>query len=369
LILGELLGQAAALTLLERAVVSGRLPHAMLFHGPDGVGKRTAALRLAAALQCANREERGEKPACGRCDACLQIAHGNHPDLFLVERRPRKGATTAAATEEPDDEADDEADEVEASPAKGRAPLRNFIVVDQIREVTRHAGSSPRQGKVRVFVIDPADRMNAEAQNALLKTLEEPPGRSVLILVASRPHALLPTVRSRCFRVPFGAMPVDELAAALAKSGMPAAEARTRAALAAGRPGYAIQLDVAELTERREFVLRALETMAGGAAGLAELAPLAKELAGDDASDLARSLDWIEALLRDAAVAGIGGGAPISADLAPRLAKLGTILGPARASTLMLSAGRLREQLRLNLNRTLVAEAMLAAVAGGPEPA
>lgn len=367
MILGELLGQTAALTLLERAVVSGRLPHAMLFHGPDGVGKRTAALRLSAALQCASREERSETPACGRCDACLQIAHGNHPDLFLVERRPRKGATTAAATEEADDEGDD--DEVDASPVKGRAPLRNFIVVDQIREVTRHAGSSPRQGKVRVFVIDPADRMNAEAQNALLKTLEEPPGRSVLMLLASRPHSLLPTVRSRCFRVPFGAMPVDELAAALAKSGMPAAEARTRAALAAGRPGYAVALDVAELTARREFVLAAIETMARGASGLAELATLAKELAGEDAADLSRSLDWIEALLRDAAVTAAGGGAPTSADLAPRLARLGEALGPARASSLMLSAGRLREQLRLNLNRTLVAEAMLAAVAGGPEPA
>ncbi|HEX6852855.1 MAG TPA: DNA polymerase III subunit delta' [Candidatus Polarisedimenticolaceae bacterium] len=364
MILGELLGQSAALTLLERAVLSGRLPHAMLFHGPEGVGKRTAALRLAAALQCANREPHGDTPACGRCDACLQVAHGNHPDLFLVDRRPRKGA---AATEEPDDEGDD--DEVDASPAKGRAPLRNFIVVDQIREVTRHAGSSPRQGKVRVFVIDPADRMNTEAQNALLKTLEEPPGRSVLMLIASRPHALLPTVRSRCFRVPFGAMAVDGLAAALAASGMHAAEARTRAALAGGRPGYAKALDVAELTERREFVLGAIEKMAGGASGLAELAPLAKDLAGDDAADLAQSLDWIEALLRDAAVAAVGGGSPISADLAPRLAELGRNLGPARASTLMLSAGRLREQLRLNLNRTLVAEAMLAAIAGGPTPA
>jgi hypothetical protein len=150
---------------------------------------------------------------------------------------------------------------------------------------------------------------------------------------------------------------------------VPAGEARTRAALAAGRPGYAIQLDVAELTERREFVLSAIETMAGGASGLAELAPLAKDLAGDDAADLAQSLDWIEALLRDAAVVAAGGGTPIAADLTPRLARLGSTLGPERASKLMLSAGRLREQLRLNLNRTLVAEAMLAAIAGGPEPA
>ena len=122
-----------------------------------------------------------------------------------------------------------------------------------------------------------------------------------------------------------------------------------------------------ESPERREFVLRALETAASGR-GLADLPTLAKDLAGDDAGELADALDWIEALLRDAAVVAAGGGSPISADLASRLSKLGAALGPARASTLMLAAGRLREQLRLNLNRTLVAEAMLAAVAGGPDP-
>ena len=366
MILGELLGQESALTILERAILSGRLPHAMLFHGPVGTGKRTAALRLAATLQCTAREERSEAPACGRCEACRQVAHGNHPDVFLVERQPRRGAASAPATEEVE-EPDEDDDAGDAPVGRGRAPLRSFIVVGQIREITRHAGSVPRQGRVRVFVIDPADRMNAEAQNALLKTLEEPPGRSVLILVASRPHALLPTVRSRCFRVPFGAMPVDDLADALSRGGMAPAEARARAALSAGRPVLAVSLDVEGLKERREFVLRALESAASGR-GLADLPALAKDLAGEDAADLSDALDWIEALLRDAAVAAAGGGSPISADLAPRLSKLGAALGPARASTLMLAAGRLREQLRLNLNRTLVAEAMLAAVAGGPDP-
>lgn len=369
MILGELLGQASALTLLDRALRSGRLPHAMLFHGPEGVGKRTAALRLAAALQCETRDERSPEPPCGRCGACRQVAHGNHPDVFVIERQPRRGTAAAATTGAEDDEPeDDDEEEAEPQPARGRAPLRSFIVVAQIREVTRNASSAPRQGRARVFVIDPADRMNAEAQNALLKTLEEPPGRSVLVLVAARPHALLATVRSRCLRVPFGSLPVDALAEALAREGMPRPEALARAALAGGRPGYAKALDVAELTERREFVLRAIESMASGR-GLADLPALAKDLAGDDAAELAVSLDWIEGLLRDAAVAAVGGASPIAVDLAPRLAKLGASLGPDRAAALMISAGRLREQLRLNLNRTLVAESMLAAIAGGPDPA
>ena len=115
MILGELLGQEAALTLIERALVSGRLPHALLLHGPAGTGQRTAALRLAAALQCTAREERS--PACGRCDPCRQIAHGNHPDVFVIEREPRRGASGAAPADEIEEPDDDET--VDAPAARG----------------------------------------------------------------------------------------------------------------------------------------------------------------------------------------------------------------------------------------------------------
>jgi len=350
------LGQERARGVLARLLASGRLPHAFLFHGPEGVGKGLVAHLFATSLICI--EPGADATACGSCAACVKAAHGNHPDVLRVTRLPKKDKPGDAAVDDTED-GDDE--------GAGKAgDLRQFIVVPQIRELNHHAAYAPREGRRRVFVIDPADRMNHESQNALLKTLEEPPGQAVLVLVASRPHVLLPTVRSRCFQIGFGAMAPDALAAGLVSRGMGAAEASARAALAEGRPGRAISLDLSSLAARREQLLAALEALASSPRAASALGEYASQVVGEGEADLLEGLDLLMALARDAARAASGGAAILHADVWQRIDKLGRALGAARAAELVALIDRLRGDLRLNLNKTLVAETILAAFAGGP---
>jgi DNA polymerase-3 subunit delta' len=364
----DILGQRPALDLLRRALREGRLPHALLFQGPEDVGKATVARTLAAALMCAQVKD-GDP--CGRCDACRRVGAGVHPDLLVVTRLPRKPGGRRDAEDHEEDEESGEAE----SPAAGRrggADLKREIVVEQIRELCEHAAFAPREGSRRVFVVDPADRMNRSAQNALLKTLEEPPGRALLVLVTARPHLLLPTVRSRCLPVRFAALPVPELAEALRRRGMGAAEALSRAALAAGAPGRALTEDVDARRQMRDALLVALEKASQGPSALADLPSLVQTFAPKDDEDVfLERLDLTAALLRDAARAAIGGAAQtplVHADQEARLRALGARLGGARLAGLLTALERVRGDLRFYVNRTLVAESLLAAVAGGPIP-
>jgi DNA polymerase-3 subunit delta' len=355
----EILGHERARATIARLLASDRVPHAFLFHGPEGVGKGTVARLFALSLVCAQPGPGGA--ACGSCQACRKAAHGNHPDILVVTRLPKK---------ETRGDADIEDDEVDDDTSVGKAgELRPFIVVQQIRELNHHATYAPREGRRRVFLVDPADRMHAESQNALLKTLEEPGARTVIVLVASRPHVLLPTVRSRCFQIGFGAMPPDELAAGLVARGLSPDEARARTALAEGRPGRALGLDLAALATRRDRLLTALEALAASSRNASELGAYAEQLVGEGETDLLLGLDLVAALLRDAARIASGRGAILHVDVAPRIDKLGRALGALRAMELVALADRLRGDLRLNLNKTLVCESLLAAVAGGRLPA
>jgi DNA polymerase III subunit delta' len=355
----EVLGHEAPRLVLSRLLASDRVPHAFLFHGPEGVGKGLVARLFAFSLVCTQPAESGA--GCGSCAACRKAAHGNHPDVLVVTRLPKK-ETRGDASPDDDDDADDDA------PAAKGAELKTVILVRQIRELNQHAAYAPREGRRRVFLVDPADRMNAESQNALLKTLEEPGGQTVIVLVASRPHLLLPTVRSRCFQVGFGAMPPDQLAKELVARGMAPQEARARAALSEGRPGRALGLDLPGLTARREKLLTALEALAASSRAAAELGPYADQIAGEGEKELLLGLDLVQALLRDAARVASGRGEILHADLAPRIDKLGRALGAERAMELVELADRLRGDLRLNLNKTLLCETLLAAVAGGRIP-
>lgn len=358
MIFPSVLGHEHARTVLARVLASGRLPHAFLFHGPEGVGKGLVARQFAISLVCTQSLK--DASGCGSCPACRKAEHGNHPDVLAVTRLPKKDKRAEADL---DDEEDDD------TPVAKGGELRPFIVVQQIRELTHHASYAPREGRRRVFLVDPADRMHAESQNALLKTLEEPGAQTVIVLVASRPHVLLPTVRSRCFQIGFGAMPPDELALGLEARGFGPAEARARAALAEGRPGRAISLDLVALAARRDRLLTALESLAASPRAAAELGEFADQLAGDGETDLLEGLDLFMALVRDAARAASGRGAILHADVAPRIDKLGRALGALRATEIVALADRLRGDLRLNLNKALLCETLLAAVAGARIPA
>ena len=149
---------------MERSIRAGRVPHALLLHGAAGNGKARFAARLAATLLC-----RSSGPPCGECESCRLYAAGSHPDRFEVTV--------------PED--------------------RREIVVDQIRDLVHSVGLTARLGGYKVVIVDPAERMNRHAANTLLKTLEEPPGATVFILVSSNHALLLATIRSRCQMLDF----------------------------------------------------------------------------------------------------------------------------------------------------------------------
>lgn len=342
-----IVGQEGAIALLERLLATRRLPHALLFQGPEAVGKATTGRALAAALICPQSTQHGEA-----CDDCRLLAAGNHPDFLLLTRLPRRPGV--------EDEADD----------GGDAELKSVITVEQVRELTHLASRSPRRAARRVFLIDPAERMNAEAQNALLKTLEEPAGPTVLLLVTSRPHLLLPTVRSRCVTVRFSALRSQELGRLLSARGVPASEALVRAALSEGRPGAALTLDLEVQRTRRDAVLEAVERLTARPAALAEMARFAESVAGSSEESLAEGLGLLEGIVRDAARSALRPGDPavIHVDVRPRIERIGAVLGAPRAAAIVRSIEVVRGQLRFHLNKTLVAESVLAALAGGPLP-
>ncbi len=228
--------QERALSIVRRALRSGRMPHAYLFEGPEGVGKELTARALAARLLC-EADVEPDADACGVCRACRLVAGGNHPDLHVIERRLHKLHPDRAV----------------------RASKGLFLAVDVIRHfLIEPAASKPSLGGRRVFVIREAERMNEGAQNALLKTLEEPPGQSCLILVSAAAERLLPTIRSRCQRVPFGLLPPDFIERHLVeRCGVKVEAARALALLADGRLGAAVQW-------QRSGVLTALDEVGAG---------------------------------------------------------------------------------------------------------
>src|SRR5512136_2863924 len=231
----EIIGQDRAVDALRAALRRGGLHHAYLFAGPEGVGKGTAARLLAQAANC----ERNDGDACGTCASCRKIARGVHPDVLLVERE--RDMARAGRWE----------------PKGGRTPSRD-IVVDQVRELVDRRLSLRRfEGRRRFVLLDPADAMNPQAQNAILKTLEEPPPDTTLVLVSSSADALLATVRSRCLRLGFGPLPEAMLVERLVAEGRPSASARLAASLAAGSLGRALALDDEALADRRQAVERA----------------------------------------------------------------------------------------------------------------
>jgi DNA polymerase-3 subunit delta' len=173
------------------AALRGRLPHAVLLHGQPGIGKRDFAVHLARGLLCETPAADGQP--CGTCASCHWFEQGNHPDFNLV--RPE-------AEEEGDADGDDGAKEG----AKKKAPSK-VIRMEQVRRLIEAVGVGTHRGGVRVVVIYPLDMLQAEAANALLKTLEEPPPSTVFLLVTDRVDKLLPTILSRCRQI--GLQPPD----------------------------------------------------------------------------------------------------------------------------------------------------------------
>jgi len=242
----DFVGNERVVAALQHALASGTAAHAYLFVGPERMGKATLALKLAQALNCT-----GDDPPCGACRPCHRIAAGLHADVQTVTVEP-----------------------------SGEGPQHKAIGVGQIREVERAVVLNPFEGRSRVVIFDPADAMTVEAQNAFLKTLEEPPPQVAFVLIATREGRLLPTIRSRCRRVELRLLPLAVVEEALLEVGVEAERAQLLARLSRGRIGWALEMarDPSRLERRREALAlaRAPATMT-----IAQRLELAERLAAD----------------------------------------------------------------------------------------
>jgi len=189
--------------ILDALKTRERLPHALLLHGPRGVGKLALAERLAQMLLC-EHADRSQRP-CDRCDGCRWYLAGNHPDFRRLE--PEAIAKLPPPAEEEGEEGG------EPAPARRTKQPSLFILIEQVRELAAFLNVGSHRGALRIALVHPAEDLYPNAANALLKGLEEPPAGAVFILVSHRPARLLPTVRSRCVAVP---APIPSREAALA---------------------------------------------------------------------------------------------------------------------------------------------------------
>jgi DNA polymerase-3 subunit delta' len=211
----DIFGQDAAIAQLRRAYLADRLPHGLLFAGPVGVGKATTARALAGLFLCEKPKQ--DKP-CGTCASCRVFDSGNHPDYHVVTKELIRYHDKTGKSKGID------------------------LSIHVIRpEVVDKAAMKSVMGRGKVFVIEQAELMNPPAQNALLKTLEEPAGRALIILLSDQPGLLLPTIRSRSQIVRFAALDDATVLRELQKRGVAKADAADAARFAAGSLGVALK--------------------------------------------------------------------------------------------------------------------------------
>ena len=254
--------QATAVETLRRALATGRVHHAYLFDGPEGVGKERTAFGLAQALVCERRTE-GQAEACGTCSACTRAVPREpgstplHPDVVVLERGLYDPATLGR-----------------------KSPETQELSIDQVRTlVLTRSAFGPHEGRAKVFIVRRAEEMSIAASNALLKTLEEPGARTHFVLLSATPDALLPTIRSRTQRVRFGALPDAVVTELLVGRGVEAGRAKEIAVLAGGSMATGATLADPEASSRREdFVSRAMAALTAPTSGPAlDLATDAKQ--------------------------------------------------------------------------------------------
>ena len=341
----KLIGNEDVRDTLRKLLAGGRLPGSLLFTGEEGIGKKLFALELAKALNCRNRSG---VEACDECSSCKRIANSTFP---------------------PFTDADDNKERMiwsEHADVAMVRPYKQIIRVKPMRELEREANFRPFEGAKRVFIVEDADYMNDQAANALLKTLEEPPETSHLILTTTNPMALLATIRSRCQMIRFAPIPASEIEQFLIQqANLPADDARLLARTSQGSLGRALAADVDDYRDRRESMLAILKslTLTGDRAHLMQAS---EDLAAaKDRSDYEQSLDVLETLIRDAWSLALGRPADsvINNDRLKDLNRIASELSSEKAAAWLSTIEELRGALEVNINRRIASDGLLVSMA------
>lgn len=254
----EIIGQTRIIRLLRRALAQDLLPHAFLFTGVEGVGKKFTALTLAKVVNC---QDSASGDCCDQCLSCRKAASENHPDIDLIERE---------------------------------GP---FIKIEQIRALKRRLRFKPLEGRYRVTVINNSQYLKVEAANALLKVLEEPPADNLIILTAIETTGLLPTIVSRCLHLPFQPLATVEISAHLCKTHAISPEsAAVIARLSGGSLSRAMALLDEKKLGRRKWILETVAEIQKSR--IPDLLAAINRWKGDNL-DLQQDLEWLKTWIRD----------------------------------------------------------------------
>ncbi len=317
----QILGHDRQKEILSRALENGRLAHAYLFSGPDGIGKRLMALALARAVVC--HEQRG----CGNCQACRKIDHQNHPDLHVLE------------------------------------PDGSSIKIEQVRAFQKDLNLKPLEASHKICLIEEADSMTVGAANALLKTLEEPRGDTLLILLTAHPNRLLETIRSRCQLLPFTRHPNSRIQAQLEKQlNIDPTESHILAALSEGSFKKAFGKDRQLYLEERRKLLKTLTGLTTGS--ILPILDFAEQIAADK-SVLPDILEIFQAFYRDVMMMlqGRGDDDLVNLDLKEKIRRVANRENLTSILAKLDALIEVRRQLDRNVNRQLAMEVLLLKLA------
>lgn len=315
----DIIGHEQQKKLLRRAFENDKLAHAYLFSGIDGIGKRLMALALARLIFC--KEGKG----CGNCSACRRIDHSNHPDLHVVE------------------------------------PDGQFIKIEQIRSLQKNLAFRPLEAPHHIVLIDHADQLHPSAANALLKTLEEPPNRTIFILLSAQPHALPSTVRSRCQTLPFSHLNHVEIEKVLRSQVEDEMERNILAALSQGSLSKAFGADRDFYLNTRREIFTAIARLKP--ASVLPMLELASSLAQDREYAVAVT-DILISCYRDLfiIISRASGALVVNTDLEQELRQLSTRYTQAGVTTMLDSILRCRTYLQHNVNPLLAMEWLLSSL-------
>ena len=362
----EFLGNTRIVAALRGMLSSGRTPHAMLFAGPRGIGKFTLARMFAQAANC----EKLPDDFCGECAPCRAIARLQDTKALVEQGLGERGESADAATVErvplilethPDVWA------IVPDPVRLKNPVaRPVLHMGQLRAVQRAAYFRPMI-KRRVFIIDGTETMRSDHANIFLKILEEPPETATLVLLASNPYLLLPTIRSRCVQFFFSPLSQEQVEQVLSSRGdLSAAQRKLAAQLAEGSPGVALAMNLTDEAELRKAVLRVLSDVIEKRPS-AELFAETARLTKSQNLPFETVLEVFYSLLNDLLEhsAGLAGRSARNPALGKELAKLSRQVNTAWIASAVDALDELGGRMRRNVNRQLGLDAIALTLSEG----